>query len=271
MVIGATTIEDRKKAIARSAAYGVIAHGFRYPDEEWFVLLSDESRWQKWPGWIESLDKDVYQALVAIRLLIADRDAKTATPQLQSSFSSSFGHSVRGACPPYELEYGLGEIVQRASDLADVSGFYAAFGMELGGLVNERPDHVSVEAEFMAVLCTKEAYGIDHGESELCDAVRSAQREFLESHLGQWTPAFLRRVQESQRSGFYLRLADFAIAFLHSECERFEVGLGSPYLELRPADPTAETTQSCGVPNECGQPQGAQFTQLNVAIGKGGQ
>ena len=174
MVMPNTTIEDRENAIARSAAYGLIAHGFRYPDVAWFRALSDPSRWRVWPDSFRKNDVGIHRALIAVRLLIAEWNAEAAAAQLQSDFSSSFGHSVRGACPPYELEYGLGEIVQRASDLADVSGFYSAFGMELGGAVNERPDHVGVEAEFMAVLCSKEAFGVESSDSELCEVVRSA-------------------------------------------------------------------------------------------------
>lgn len=185
---------------------------------------------------------------------------------LQERFASLFGHTVRGACPPYELEFGHGEIIQRASELADVSGFYAAFGMNLAGEFSERPDHVSVEAEFLAVLCTKEAWGIEHNAHELVESVRAAQQAFLKTHLGRWLPSFARRIMACKPFDFYARLSDFANAFVACECRRLGASTASPYLELRPADPNDEATQTCGVPGECGASRAERLTQLNVAV-----
>ena len=33
------------------------------------------------------------------------------------------GHTVRSACPPYELEYGQAEVFQQSQRLADMAGF----------------------------------------------------------------------------------------------------------------------------------------------------
>lgn len=269
MITNSQTLDDRNTASARCAAYGLIAHGFRYPDEVWYSALEDAARWREWPEWLGHCDEATGPTLRAIQSWISSRDAAAGTSQLQSEYAAAFGHSVRGACPPYELEYGTGEIIQRSSDLADTSGFYAAYGLEMAGAVSERPDHVSVEAEFMAVLCAKEAHGIEHDISELVDSVRSTQRCFLRDHLAGWLPALLRRVRKAGLSDFYSNLADFASAFLSSECARLDVTLGSPYLELRPTDPTAESTQSCGVPGECTPAAGGRFTQLNVSARKG--
>ena len=264
-----TTTSDHTNhdlADARCAAYGLIAHGFRYPDNEWQQAMTQEIRWHSWFDQLSDLHCDAMEPLLSLRAAIGSGNQPAVLGDLQEHFASLFGHTVRGMCPAYELEFGNCEIIQRASELADVSGFYAAFGMNLAGDFSERPDHVSVEAEFLAVLCAKEAWGLQNDAQELVESVRSAQQAFLKAHLGRWLPSFARRVLACKPCDFYTRLSDFADAFVACECRRLGASTGSPYLELRSVDPTDEATQTCGVPGECGDSQGEQLTQLNVVI-----
>ena len=62
--------------------------------------------------------------------------------------------------------------------------------------------------------------------------------------------------------GFYRLAAKFAASLVEAECRRLNVPHGSPYLELRPADPERESEQSCGK-EPCGV-GAAQFTPLTV-------
>jgi len=259
------TTNDPKADEVRCAAYGLIAHGFRYPDDPWLSTLTDPQRWKDWMRGLSETHRDAVAPLSKLREVVEGLNQRSGLDHLQEQFAFLFGHSVRGKCPPYELEFGKSEVIQRASDLADISGFYSAFGMELAGEVSERPDHLSVEAEFMAVLCAKAACGIESEEEELVETVLGAQRQFLKSHLGRWLPAFSRRVQESQPCDFYGGLSDFASAFVTCDCQRIDVSLGSPYLQLRPVDPVQEATQSCGVPGECDATGGERLTQLKLA------
>ncbi|MFQ5591545.1 MAG: molecular chaperone [Phycisphaerae bacterium] len=264
MIARTPTVNGLEAARARCAAYCLIAHGFRYPDDAWLSSLVDRARWDGWPERFAQLHADVYSELSSLRAVVWDLAPPTASTLLQVQFAGLFGHAVRGACPPYELEFGKSEVIQRASELADICGFYAAFGMELTGGISERADHVSVEAEFLAALCGKEACGIEGEHSELIEAACGAQRQFLNSHLGQWLPAFAQRVTDSEPCDFYTRLSGFATAFVRYECERAGVPLGSPYLDLRPSDPAQEASQSCGLPGERCVPGVPQLTQLSV-------
>ena len=74
---------------------------------------------------------------------------------LAEQYGMRVGHAVRGTCPPYELEYADGEIIQRASELADIAGFYEAFGLSSAGPEHDRPDHFSAECEFLQVMTIK--------------------------------------------------------------------------------------------------------------------
>ena len=182
----------------------------------------------------------------------------------QERYDILFGHAVRGACPAYEMEYGRNEIIRQASDLADLAGFYRAFGMEIAGEANGRPDHITVECEFMSALCAKEAYAYarrDEGNAEIC---LDAERTFLRDHLARWLPAFARHVEEADGDGLYAALARFADAFVKAECGRFDVHAGPATLELRTPDPVLDTQISCGT-GGCGEgSSGEQVVQLGM-------
>jgi len=267
MATGVMTPDELAVAQVGASAYGLMAHGFRYPDSEWLTVLMDPRRWKVWPDTLPGACPEVAKRFRALQASAGQMNAPAALEDLQEQYALLFGHSVRGMCPPYELEFGKSEVIQRASDLADINGFFSAFGMELAGDISERPDHISVEAEFMAVLCLKEIAGGTHQNHELIETVRHAQTEFLKAHLGRWVPAFARRVMASSNDGFYGILARFADAWVERDCARLSISSGSPYLELRPVDPVQEGTQSCGVPTECGTNAPPELTQLNVAIG----
>jgi TorA maturation chaperone TorD len=165
------------------------------------------------------------------------------------------------------MEYGQGEIVQQAPILADITGFYAAFGLEMPPTVHERADHVSVECEFMSILATKEAWAVESVNQEAVEIFRDAQARFLEDHLGRWLPALARRIEEADPNGFYGELGGFAASFIAEECVRFGIPVGPPLLELRPIDPTADATISCGVEESC--PDGRKEPLVQLGIDRG--
>ena len=182
----------------------------------------------------------------------------------QETFNRLFGHAVRGKCPPYELEYGRSEIIQQTSFLADVTGFYAAFGMEVHQDTDDRADHVAVESEFMKLLCAKEAYAIEQRSADHVDICITAQRDFLKDHLARWLPAFTHRVRRADPQGFYGALAGFASTYVAAECRRFDITAGPHAVELRPSDPVLDTSISCGpAPSGAGD-AGDALVQLTV-------
>ncbi len=243
--------EELDVALARSAAYEVLANGWRRPDAALIGALADPARWSPCRELLERLDAEVAAKLDGLRsgLTIpvegSIRDDVALLTSLCAAYVRLFGHAVRSKCPPYELEYGRSEIIQQAAELADIAGFYAAFGLEMNEASFERVDHVAAECEFMSVLCAKEARAIATDDGSLLESCVDGERSFLRDHLAQWLPAFAHRVREADGDGFYAALAAFSTHWINHECRHFEIAQGPQLMELTPADPERDAEISC--------------------------
>lgn len=127
-----------ENALRRAQVYKFLADAFIYPRDNWTDDLP--------------LLAAILRELGAPALPAALR----AMPleELQSAHRSALG--LIGSLT-YETECGLPDAYRQAQEMADIAGFYRAFGFTVGGPVRERPDHAAVELEFMHVLALKEA------------------------------------------------------------------------------------------------------------------
>lgn len=124
---------------------------------------------------------------------------------VHADYRDLFGHSVSKDCPPYGGEYYPNtDITFRSQRLADVAGFYRAFGLDRAADAKERHDHLAFEAAFMETIILRELYaareGLGEERTEVC---RRAQRDFFVDHLGWWLPAFGLRLSTLRPQGFY--------------------------------------------------------------------
>lgn len=202
-----------QRALARSAVYEYLSAALLYPEESTLTLLQESA------GAASHLLGALYGGETA-HLLHPFQQAVESLPlsHVQEAHVEAFGHTGTGDCPPYEGEYGQGHIFLMSQSLADLGGFYGAFGLELTPEVKERLDHISVELEFMHVLALKESYALKHrhGRSKviLC---RDAQQSFLKNHLGNWGCSFADRLGQHIQEGPYYHLSLALGEFLRRE------------------------------------------------------
>ena len=143
-------------------------------------------------------------------------------PQLETAmvreYEAVFGYCASKNCPPYETEYcALKDIHFRSQQMADVAGFYRAFGLKPSAKVHDRFDHVSLEAEFMAILITRQLHALHQNLcAETVEVCSEAQRTFFRDHLGWWLPAFGVRLM-NEASAFYKVVGQFICAFIPAE------------------------------------------------------
>lgn len=139
-------------------------------------------------------------------------------------------------CPMRETAYGdARRIGGRAAELADIGGFYAAFGFRISDLDRQPPDHLCVELEFASLLCLKAAYGARAGWSERGQIAGEALRKFLRDHLGRWVSAFRDETERAAARSPYRESAALLAAAIRTTMRRMRVA-ASPLQGVAPAD-----------------------------------
>lgn len=162
---------------------------------------------------------------------------RTPVDKTRAEYDRIFGLVVPKDCPPYETEYyPTGETFARSQQMADIAGFYAAFGIEPSRSSPERPDYLALELEFMAFLLSKKREALAAAlndpewaeQAEICD---QAQRDFFRDHLAWWVPTFAAGLRR-KASGYHDALAAALAAWIPDECRRLRIDA-----VLRPAGP----------------------------------
>jgi TorA maturation chaperone TorD len=104
------------------------------------------------------------------------------------------------AVAPYEGSYEV-DPVRQGRQLADVAGFYRAFGAEAHGPAAERPDHVGCELEFLAFLELERMLLAESDDEAGADLVDEIAGSFVRDHAGRWLPTFFAGVREVTKAG----------------------------------------------------------------------
>jgi TorA maturation chaperone TorD len=195
--------------------------------------------------------KDVLQGLGQIPGFKVDPD--TDLDELRREYTRLFTPTVAGGLPPYETEYGKAEIFRKTQILADIAGFYRAFGLDIAESAHERVDFVSVELEFMHWLSLKEQRALEKGERENAALCHDAQAKFLCDHLGRWTGHFGATVANEARLAFYRNLGGQLTKFIAAECRR--LGVSPETVREYAPEPDASTSFECGDDGETVQAQ----------------
>lgn len=126
-------------------------------------------------------------------------------------------------CPPYEGAWGDAQLAGKAALLADIAGFYAAFGLQPAAARPDVEDHIAAECEFLSALALKEAYALAEGDEEGAEIVGAAQSRFVADHLGRWSETFCAALRETSPVPYYGALADLLGAWVRAEVERLGV------------------------------------------------
>ena len=155
---------------------------FQKASEEAAALLREQARQVEGDSAPGELPPDQLDLASLVKHVAASWD------EVNEAYESVFGLLSSKECPPYETSYYPQTFsVFRSQKVADVAGFYQAFGVEPSRDKPERHDHLALELEFMAWLIAKEQNAPDEEKAEI---TREAQRKFFEDHLAWWVPAF---------------------------------------------------------------------------------
>ena len=146
-------------------------------------------------------------------------------------------------CPIHETGFVCRD---KGHILADLAGFYLAFGVGLRPEVHERQDHLVAELEFLASLLVRLSAARAGRRAEAAEVTGAALRAFASDHLGDWLPGFAAHLRGSCALDVYTRLAD---ALAHTWAALVAAhGLDEPGRRLPMVEPGVEP----GTPYECG-------------------
>ena len=208
-------IELASQHQGRSKIYALIAAAFSYPEVEFYQRLSTQQ-------FLSELESNLKALHYGGQIQLSDW-AIPSLEELQEEYIRLF--SAGSPCPAYQAEYASPHIFSKTQTLADISGFYQAFGLEVGSKQRERVDFIGTELEFMSYLCFKAAYALSNGDKDNFEIVLDAQKKFFRQHLAPWGRLYCRQMAELASLLLYNVLGNLLSSYLQFEAEFLEIRL----------------------------------------------
>ena len=194
------------------ATWRLLSLGFTAPDEE--TLAEIEALGEALLERAEGRGDPTARALVELLAALGPGDS---VHELACAYQALFGGEV--AVPPYEGSYE-GDPFRHTRQMADVAGFYRAFGAEAHGPAAERVDHAGCELEFLAFLGAKRLALEAEQENGAAATCSEIEDTFLRDHVGRWLPTFCRELELKTTSSFYAALARLGESVISGELAR---------------------------------------------------
>jgi TorA maturation chaperone TorD len=195
--------EALEEVRGRSATYYILSKCFGRPDKN-----------------TNQLGDALGQIMRAVGLEPDFKELPADGLETELEYNRLFVGPGRLPCPPYESvwrkdrpEYEIGLLMGPST--RDVIKRFGEAGFVVNSTFKDIPDHISVELEFMHLLCEKVLES--HGEET--DLWRSRYDEFLKMHLLPWIPLFTKSVEEKSRSPFYKSAARLLREFVTREVQ----------------------------------------------------
>lgn len=212
---GPMRMENTDHHQARSDIYRLLAAAF-YPPERDLLLEENLSR---------NLEK-LFQAVCP--------PAVTAATQMETAMQheDDAGLKVEHAAlfvGPFEMKaapYGslylesTGRLMGNTT--MEVRSFYQKDGLELE--LQDVPDHIAFELEFMGYLAGQEAQSQLDGDNAQASHWKTRRAEFMNRYLAPWIPAFTSKIRGNTKSKFYLGLADCLEYFIACDYKKINGG-----------------------------------------------
>lgn len=237
-----TTVTAEERALARAAIYRLLAVTFSYPTAGSAAAIATALDVAATGSELWSETADAVNHFAAAVAGVDDE-------QLEATYQRSFTLSYSEDCPMYETAFSARHLFQQTQQLADLAGFYKAFGVVA---TENRPDHISLELEFCYLLAVKEATALAINDEERVDICRDAQRSFLRDHLARWAPLFSGRVEVTAAGTLFSAAAKLLRIFVANHVAGIGLEAVEPYRD-EPAPPSFDPgDMTCPLAEEAG-------------------
>jgi TorA maturation chaperone TorD len=211
-----------KRLLASSHTYQFLSICLFEPNKDLMTLLNDKDYLDEVGSCLAEIGNGKLSELFNN---VQNELQSTTLDALLEEYLATFGSETMSVdCPAYEMYFGGSHIFQQTHELADISGFYRAFGLEVSkDDTANRWDHIAVELEFLHFLTYKQAYAMENHSDEELKVCLTAKKKFLNAHIGIWIQAFSKAVGKKSPLGFYRKVATLANDFVHLDMENLGV------------------------------------------------
>jgi TorA maturation chaperone TorD len=232
-----TTMTDDRVATAlgRAGLYRLIGSAFAYPTTERLQELARAAATIA----VAMPAGPVREAVATFAAAAVEADADS----VGTEYVFLFDRQLR--CAPYEGAWGdVPRMAGKSAALADIAGFYHAFGLEPTGAQADTEDHLVPELEFMSAVALKEAWATSLGALERAQIAHGAQRAFVADHLGRWAPAFAEELAGATPLAYYHAAATLLAEWMRADMATLGVTPELAQARLAP-DPMQQEALSC--------------------------
>ena len=187
---------------AKSTLYGFVSTLFSDPESEKFSMMKNPE-FQKMvlnscSQFDENNESELSGAFQKVISMVNELNRET----IQNENVDIFGHTLSKQTAPYALEHLKStDVFFRTQKLADLNGFYQAFGMEVECV--ERADHIATQTEFLSYLILKELVAIKKNLEEEIEICQKAFIDFHQEHFFDWAKMFSENLIEKVEGEFY--------------------------------------------------------------------
>lgn len=227
------------ESVAMAALYRLIAWGFAYPDRaqrETVDTMLGEIR--------EKVRAGALPPRLATSLGAFSR-AWRLTPSRDLALEYSRLFLGTGLVPLREGGFGDGlRFAGQPFDIADLNGFYEAFGFVLTETAPSPPDYLGTEVEFLSLLHLKRAVAFGRHAEKHATLVDRAMARFLTEHLGRWVDSLGDALREAVAAAPYAALGRLLREAVAADCARLKARPRRARCGIAP-DPLAKDRLEC--------------------------
>jgi TorA maturation chaperone TorD len=187
----------------RSDTYKLLSEGFYQPDERLLCMLN-------------SMDNKSGELCSQFADNVPELDELDS---LKLDHTKLFIGPYKMLAPPYGSVYLENRHKLMDDSTIDVLNIYGREGLDIN--LQDAPDHIIAELEFMYFLVFKEAEAIRNSELENAAVYHEKQESFWRAHLAMWVLDFAKNIEKHASTEFYKKLGILTRVFFSHEVEYF--------------------------------------------------